>query len=177
MIFQFRLISDEVKDFARELVIDSNQSFLDFHKAIQKNLGYDPHQLASFFITNNAWEKMEQITLIDMEDTEGGNTLTMENAILKDYINPDGQRMLYVFDFFSERSFFIELTEVLKGKISSTLPKITYAHGDPPVQINLGMDDLSVDNYTDPEEFDDEFDDTEFTDDFDLDGLEDLTDE
>jgi len=35
MVFQFRIISDEVKDFARELVIGQDQTFLEFHHTLQ----------------------------------------------------------------------------------------------------------------------------------------------
>jgi len=137
MIFQFRIISDENKDFARELLINGDQTFLDFHNALQENLGYDPHQLASFFITNSGWEKLLQITLIDMMDNGSDTSATMDCARIEDNVERDGQRMLYVFDFFSERSFFIELTDVLDNIESKILPKISFERGDPPPQINL----------------------------------------
>ncbi len=144
MIYQFRIISDESKDFARELLINGDQTFLDFHHALQENLGYDPHQLASFFMTNAGWEKELQITLIDMMDDGSDTCSTMDCAKIEEYVNADGQRMLYVFDFFSERSFFIELTDVLKNIESKVLPKISFEHGDPPPQIDLGLDNLII---------------------------------
>ncbi len=158
MIFQFRIISDENKDFARELLINGDQTFLDFHNALQENLGYDPHQLASFFITNKAWEKQLQITLIDMmdeEDAENETCTTMDCSRIEEHVNPEEQRMLYVFDFFSERSFFIELTELMKDLENKQLPKVSFEHGDPPAQINLGLDNLSF-----SEEEDDDDDDS-----------------
>lgn len=167
MVYRFRILSDENKDFARELLIHSEQSFLDFHHCIQENLGFDPKQLASFFLTNSVWEKQLQITLIDMMDDEGGNCITMDQAIIDTYISTKGQRLIYVFDFFSERSFFIELTEILDIKEAKSLPKIAFSHGDPPIQIELGLedvqfldegfeDDLSMDSPDD--DFSDDFD-------------------
>ncbi len=144
MIYKFRIISDENKEFARELLIDSTHTFLDFHHCLQKDLEYDPAQLSSFFITNNSWEKQQQITLIDMMDEEGGDCSTMEQCMIGDHFDKQGQRMLYVYDFFSERSFFIELTEVLDISESKALPKVVFSHGDPPPQINLGLDDLTL---------------------------------
>lgn len=153
MIYQFRIISDEVKDFAREILIRGDQTFLDFHHCLQENLHYDPKQLASFFTTNNAWEKQLQITLIDMMDEGAEKVVIMEEATLDQHIKKDGQRLLYVFDFFSERSFFIELTEVYDDVESKALPKITFAHGDPPPQIDLGLDDLDADDLDNDDEF------------------------
>lgn len=167
MIFKFRIISDESKDFARELLIDSNHTFLDFHHSLQENLSYDPAQLASFFITNAAWEKQLQITLIDMMDEEGGNRTTMDECKIGEHCKSKGQRMLYVFDFFSERSFFIELTEVMDISKSTDLPKVIFSHGEPPPQINLGLDDLMISE----EELNDDFgmgDDEDDFDDFDF---------
>jgi hypothetical protein len=146
MVYQFRIISDEVKDFAREILLRGDHSFLEFHQCLQENLGYDPNQLASFFLTNHDWEKELQITLIDMMDEETEKVITMEEAFLDDHVNKEEQRMLYVFDFFSERSFFIELTDVYENVDSKALPKITFAHGDPPPQIDLGLDTLSMDD-------------------------------
>ena len=40
MIYRFILISDEVDDFMREIQIDADATFLDFHKAIQETCGY-----------------------------------------------------------------------------------------------------------------------------------------
>jgi hypothetical protein len=160
MVYKFRIISDERRDFARELLINSDQTFLDFHHCLQSDLGYDPDQLSSFFITNSSWEKELQITLIDMMDEGNDSFCTMDQAVLKDHIAEKGDRMLYVFDFFSERSFFIELTEVIGVSESKALPKIVFASGDPPPQIDLALDDLT-------------FSDEDFGDDFSTDSLDD----
>jgi hypothetical protein len=143
MVYKFRILSDEIKDFARELIINSDQTFLDFHHCLQEDLDYDPKQLASFFITNTLWEKQLQITLIDMMDEEGGNCISMDKAKLGTHLSKQGQRMLYVFDFFSERSFFIELTEIISSMGNDSLPKITFSHGLAPIQIDLGFNDTS----------------------------------
>jgi hypothetical protein len=160
MVFKFRIISDESKEFARELLINGDQTFLDFHHCLQSDLGYDPAQLSSFFITNSSWEKQSQITLIDMMDDGDDSFCTMDQAVLKDHFSQKGERMLYVFDFFSERAFFIELTEVIEVDESKVLPKIIFSSGTPPKQIDLALDDLT-------------FSDEDFEDDFSTDSLDD----
>lgn len=167
MIYKFRIISDESKEFARELLIDGEQTFLDFHHCLQENLAYDPAQLASFFITNPSWEKQLQITLIDMMDDEGGNCITMEQRKIREHFKKKGDRMLYVYDFFSERSFFIELTEVMDISESKALPKVIFAHGDPPPQINLGLDDFTISEADFNDAPDDDFPEGDFDDDID----------
>ena len=40
MIYRFTINSDEVDDFVREIQIDPDATFYDFHKAILKCVGY-----------------------------------------------------------------------------------------------------------------------------------------
>ena len=57
MIYRFTIISDEVDDFVREIQIDPDATFYDFHKAILKCAGYTDDQMTSFFICDEDWEK------------------------------------------------------------------------------------------------------------------------
>ncbi len=175
MVYKFRILSDEDKEFARELLIAGDNTFLDFHHCIQENLEYDPMQLASFFVTNAAWEKQKQITLLDMQDEEDANVLTMDTATISDFISDPNQRLLYVFDFFSERSFFIELTDTIDIPDKKTDPKIVYSTGNPPVQIKLelnipdtGVNDFQDDSVDDDQYGDDMLGDMDFLDSDDL---------
>lgn len=177
MIYKFRIISDENPAFARELLIDSTQTFLDFHQCLQENLAYDPAQLSSFFITSASWEKQLQITLIDMMDDASDNCTTMDRCEIGEHFSEKGQRMLYVFDFFSERSFFIELTEVMDVSDSKALPKVIFSHGDPPPQINLGLDDLMISEDDFNDGFGEDMTDDAFDDDIDFMDTDDFPDD
>ena len=55
MVYKFRIISDEVDDFLREIKIDSEASFYDLHEAILKCTGYKDDQMTSFFICDDDW--------------------------------------------------------------------------------------------------------------------------
>lgn len=139
MIYLFRIISDEDQEFYRDLVIDSADTFMDFHEVLQENLGYDPSQLASFFITNENWEKLREITLIDMMQDPSVETLTMESVTLEEHVEDPDQRMIYVFDFFSERAFFIELIETSEQTSPRPTPFIAKERGPAPPQLALDM--------------------------------------
>jgi hypothetical protein len=138
MVFKFRLLSDEVKDFVRDIEIRSDQTFFDFHRMIQNDLEYDNSQIASFFLTNQAWEKEKEFTLFDMTDEENHSLVPMDKAILKNYILDPKQRLIYVFDFFNERTFFIELTDTQNEIRYSDYPAVTFSKGNPPQQILFG---------------------------------------
>jgi hypothetical protein len=108
MNYHFRIISSEIDDFVFEILCDSNMLFVDLHYFIQEKLDFDKSQLASFLITDSEWNKEREITLLDMMDEEE-ERLLMENVRLCEQMNDDRQRMLYVFDMFTERCLFIEL--------------------------------------------------------------------
>jgi hypothetical protein len=137
MIYLFRIISDENPVFFRDLVADDSDTFLEFHQTLQKELGYDPTQLASFFITNHQWEKQQEITLIDMMPDPGVSTYTMDQVSLGEHIFELNQRMIYVFDFFSNRAFFIELIETSEESSSRNTPFVAHSKGEPPPQLAL----------------------------------------
>ncbi len=170
MIYLFRMISDEKPEFYRDIVIDGTDSFLDFHSTIQKNLGYDPSQLASFFITSGRWEKQQEITLIDMKQEQGLGTVTMEEATLDQYVKEEQQRMIYVFDFFSERVFFLELLESSEQTSPRETPFVGREKGDPPPQLSLDL--LDSDTELGPDPFEDDEDDDFRLDDLDPDSLD-----
>ena len=66
MIYSFRIVSDEITNFKREIEIDASATFLDLKNAICESVGYKKDELASFFICNEGWEKEKEITLEDM---------------------------------------------------------------------------------------------------------------
>ena len=64
MVYRFRIISNEAEGFVREFELQGNQTFYDFHLAIQKNLEYDNSQIASFQITDQSWIMIKELPLI-----------------------------------------------------------------------------------------------------------------
>nr|WP_321408738.1 hypothetical protein [uncultured Carboxylicivirga sp.] len=136
MIIYLRLLSDEKDDFVKEIAVDDKLTFADLHSFIQELLKYDATQMASFFTTDKEWNKETEITLFDMADIDSANLRTMQDTILTEYIYEVGQRMLYVFDFFSERAFFIEVINTADGDLEK--PMCYRNDGEAPEQIQMG---------------------------------------
>ena len=96
------------------------------------------------------WEKPKEIPLIDMmQDPELGTT-TMDQVTLEEFLTEISQRMIYVYDFFAERAFFIELIETTDQNSPKETPFIGQGAGDPPPQLAL---DLLVDDEESKPEF------------------------
>jgi len=133
----FRIISFEEDSFVLEIEAGSGMSFYQLHQCIQKLLKYDAGHPASFYLTNHKWEKEKEITLIDQDVSDHKNMLNMEKEILKDHLNVRKKRMLYVYDFFFERAFNIELVKISekKGVKIKDLPRGIRQEGKIPAQI------------------------------------------
>ena len=158
MIYKFRLLSDEVEDFRRDIEIDSDATFYDLHSAILAATGYSDDQMTSFFLCNDRWEKETEITLEDMGSRSDEDTWVMRDTIIGDMIEEEKERMLYVFDPLADRVFFIELNKIKYGE-SIDEPKCTKSIGEPPVQA-LDFDEImkkSDAGATNYDEFDDDF--------------------
>lgn len=116
MIYRFTIISDEVDDFIREIQIDPDATFFDFHQAILKSAGYTDDQMTSFFTCDEDWEKEKEVTFEEMDNSAEIDSWVMDETRLNELIEDEKQKLLYVFDYLTERCFFIELSEIITGK-------------------------------------------------------------
>jgi len=142
MIIYIRILSHEIEAFVKEIAIDSTQTFADLHNTIQTLLEYDASQMASFFTTDKEWNKEMEITLFDMADSGSDLLKVMQDTLLSDFLYEEGQRLLYIFDFFSERGFFMEVIQIAEGTLEK--PNCYRNEGTAPEQILIG--DLSGDH-------------------------------
>lgn len=133
MIYRFTLISDEVDNFVREIQIDPDATFYDLHKAILSSVNYTDDQMTSFFICDDDWEKEKEITLEEMETDSEIDSWVMSDTPLNELIEDEKQKLLYIFDYLTERCFFIELSEIITGKEIGS-PTCTRSEGLAPRQ-------------------------------------------
>ena len=159
MVYRFTIISDEVDNFLREIQIDPAATFLDFHKAIQKAVGYKEGELASFFVCDDEWNKEIEVTLEEMDTDSETDSYIMEKTRISKLMDEDSySKLIYVFDYMTDRCFFIKLMEVITGK-NLDHAVCTKSRGEAPQQtmdfdemekkLGTGTDDLGEDFYGD----------------------------
>lgn len=134
MIYKFRLVSDEVDNFKREIEIDADASFLILRNAICDAVNYERPPMCSFFICDDGWEKGQEITLEDMDSDTSEDVYLMADTALSDFIEDEGQRLIFVFDYLTDRSFFLELKKATPGEYLND-PICSMSMGNPPSQI------------------------------------------
>jgi hypothetical protein len=130
----FTLLSDEIDEFVRVITIDSEAKFIDLNNAILESVGYDMTQMTTFFMCSDNWEKGQEITLLEMESSSEYDNLVMDQTSLDELFVDEKQKLLFVFDVFSERAFFIELSEIITGQ-DTDVAKCIVSKGEAPVQL------------------------------------------
>ena len=174
MIYRFILVSDEVDDFRRDIMIDSDATFYELHEAILDSVGYAKDQMTSFFICDEDWTKKTEITLTDMGSSSDEDIYVMDESRLDNLLEEERQKLIYVFEPLTERCFFMELREIIPGK-NQDKPQVVKSIGNPPKQISLVEEldfsapvvvphNLDDDIYDDDDLNLDEYDDEDFGD-------------
>lgn len=134
MVYRFKLVSDEVSNFMREIEVDSENTFLQLRNTILESVDYSKDELDSFFICSDDWELEDEITLEDMGDTGSDrDQWLMESTPVSELIDDEGQKLLFEFDYQTERGFFMELKEIIPGR-NLVEPVCTMKRGKAPVQ-------------------------------------------
>ncbi|MCC8094729.1 MAG: plasmid pRiA4b ORF-3 family protein [Tannerellaceae bacterium] len=175
MVFRFLLISDETDDFLREIKMDAEATFLDLHHAILDAVNYTKDQMTSFFICDDDWSKRTEITLVDMDWSFEEDSYIMENTRLEELLEDEQQKLLYVFDYMTERAFFMELREIIPGQ-NQPEPVCSKSVGVPPPQ-TVDFDEVDLKGTTIDTLGEDFYGDSEYNlNELDTDGFEGLND-
>ena len=150
MIYKVRAILDVEKDVIRDILIDSSNNLEDLHKIIAKAFGFNGQEMASFYTSDKDWNQGEEIPLFDMSDA--GESISMQSCILKNTLQNKEDKLIYVYDFMSMWTFYIELSDN-NIEESITAPKVVFAFGDAPEEAPEKAFEAQI-NLDDEEEFD-----------------------
>jgi len=131
MIYRFRIILDTKEDIFRDLEIEPSASLEDFHYAIAQSFGFGGQEMASFYTTNENWEQGEELPLLDM----GEGTTPMAAKSLDEYFNEANHHLIYVYDFLSMWTFFVELMEIGEKDPVALYPSLIFGQGDVPEEV------------------------------------------
>ena len=144
MIYKFRITSSEVVGFVREIEINHEQTYLEFHNKIQETIGYDNSQMASFYQIGSTGERGLEIALFEMntEEDDNLNVVPMDVAMMREFVSSERPDLIYVFDFFSNRYFNLELIEKEISKSRAKYPKCSVSKGDAPEQIKMDAENF-----------------------------------
>lgn len=142
MLYKIRVVSDEIDDFRRDILIDSESTFLQLKDVICKSVGFDPAIMSSFFICGDNWEKHQEITFEDMGDDMTKDLYVMSDTPLSELINEVGQKLLFTFDYLADRSLYLQIKDEEFGRELSE-PECVLSRGEAPQQL-LPYDEVDL---------------------------------
>lgn len=136
MIFRFRVTYEDHEDVFRDIDIRSNQSFLEFHSAIQQAISFDNSKPAWFHTSDDYWRKEEEIIAVNLpeEKKKGKKDTPPKKKTIADHVSHPHQRFLYVFDPEKEWTFQIELIKILNEDPKAQYPTCVKVSGTAPKQ-------------------------------------------
>ena len=116
MVYKFIIGSEESENFKLEIVIDAADTFMRLRNAILDAVGYSKDQMDSFFICDEDWNNEKEITYVDMGTDSDEDIWLMEDTPLEELIEDEGQKLKFVFDYMTDRYFYMRLKETMPGK-------------------------------------------------------------
>ena len=163
MIYRFRVVldNDTEEDVFRDLEIRETDTMEDLHNIITQSFGFDGMEMASFYISDDEWNQGEEIAMFDMSEA-GNEVMVMGQTIIKDVVHEASPKLIYVYDFLSMWTFYVELAVIVDEAEGTDYPNLMFVHGQIPdeapdktfeAQSDDAFDefenDVDVDNYSD----------------------------
>lgn len=157
MIYRFRVIldNDVDDDVFRDLEIRETDTLEDLHNIITQSFGFDGTEMASFYLSDNQWNQGEEISLFDL--SEDASARLMGETTINDVVFEMQPKLIYVYDFLSMWTFFVELAEIVEESQGVDYPNLMFVHGQIPDTAPEKSFDAD-DDYDDFDEFDDDLD-------------------
>src|SRR5690554_2343350 len=131
MIYKIRIILDAEEDIFRDIEIQETVSVEDLHNAITQAFGFLGDEMASFYTCDDQWNQDEEIALFDLSEN-GSDLRLMNQVLLSDVLNEFSPKLIYVYDFLSMWTFFVELADTTEKVDGQTYPNILFSFGEVP---------------------------------------------
>ena len=150
-ILKFRIYFEEDDSVYRDVAIRHTSNFFELHEAILKGYEFDSKHGATFYRSNDNWQRGREISLEVYDKQYKVPPLMMKDTAIGSEIRDPNQRFIYVYDLVKNWNFQVELINVSKEEN----PKMNYPatvrkEGIPPSQ--YGTKSLLGERFADVEE-------------------------
>jgi hypothetical protein len=123
-LLRFRAYWEEDDQVYRDIEIRPSQSFLDLHKAILVAYEFDGKHTASFWESNEKWEKGLELNSEVLVNKKGAPALSMSRTPVSALTSTPDHKFVYEYDPAKKWTFMVELIGVSQDEN----PRITYPH-------------------------------------------------
>jgi hypothetical protein len=152
-VLKFRVSWEEDDAIYRDVLVKHTQNFQDFHFIILKAFEFDQKHDATFYRSNDTWQRGREISKEVYDRTYKVAPLLMEETTIGSEIIDTNQHFIYEYDFVKSWSFLIQLIQVIKNAdadMTLEYPLVSRIEGVGPMQ--YGTKGLLGEKFADIEE-------------------------
>lgn len=154
MKLKLRVILNVKTDVLRDIIIDSKVTLKEMSDIISESFGFDSTEISTFHHTNEDWELLEEIKIFKIDESD----ISMENSPISDFLQFNGDKIIFIYDFLNYWTFFIELFDLDEnvedkfkfkcinsiGTVPSEAPSEIHSSIDQDVEDNIFENDDSL---------------------------------
>jgi hypothetical protein len=150
-VLKFRAYFEEDDSIYRDVAVKHNQSFLHLHAIILKAYEFDSKHQATFYRSNDHWQRGREISLEKYPKNYAKEPLLMADTQIGSEIKDPNQKFIFVYDFTRNWTWLVELISVSKEENAKLdYPAVTKSEGIAPSQ--YGTKGLTGDKLAEMEE-------------------------
>jgi len=152
-VLKFRVYWEEDDAIYRDVLVKHTQNFQDLHTIILKAFEFDQKHDATFYRSNDTWQRGREISKEVYDRTYKVAPLLMEETVIGTEIIDTNQHFIYEYDFVKSWSFLIQLIQVIKNSdadMTLEYPLVSRIEGVGPMQ--YGTKGLLGEKFADIEE-------------------------
>ena len=152
-VLKFRVSWEEDDAIYRDVLVKHTQNFQDLHFIILKAFEFDQKHDATFYRSNDTWQRGREISKEVYDRIYKVAPLLMEETVIGTEIIDTNQHFIYEYDFVKSWSFLIQLIQVVKNAdadMTLEYPLVSRIEGVGPMQ--YGTKGLLGEKFADIEE-------------------------
>jgi Plasmid pRiA4b ORF-3-like protein len=115
-ILKFRVYFQEDESIYRDIAIKHTSSFFELHQAILTAYEFDKIHAATFYRSNDEWQRGREISIEKYDKTYKAEPLLMADTTIASEIKDPNQKFVYEYDFVKHWTFALELINVDKSE-------------------------------------------------------------
>jgi len=113
-VLKFRVYWEEDESVYRDIAIKPNQTFLQFHQSILQSFEFDTKHKATFYRSNDNWQRGREIILEADNTPRKAEPLLMADTPIAAAVKAPNQKLIYLYDFAKNWTFLVELIGISK---------------------------------------------------------------
>jgi hypothetical protein len=142
-VMKFRTLLDTEDDVFRDIEIPEDSTLKELHEQLLHAFGLSGQEMASFYRSDDQWNKGEEFPLIDMGDEEEGQRSMDQVSVVELIDENEGElKLLYVYNFLNMWVFCLDLVKRFEAEEGVDYPRVAMAIGEAPEESADDLDPL-----------------------------------